>query len=676
MDMIVFNSDTTAVLTEAESREWIVTNGLGGYASGTIAGSLTRGYHGLLMGAITPPTDRRLMSAKLEDNVQYQGQSYALATNRWNSGAIAPEGYKYIDRFQLDGSIPTWRYKIGETTLEKRIWMEPGKNTTYISYTLPASATEPADLTCTAVCNNRPLHNTNQLDWPKQVEAVPNGVIVTPQNDHALPLTMLMQKSVVTTSTVEWDNFFLLQEQLRGLVDTDRHVQVATFQTTLQPGETRLFLASAEENPAIDQDALETVTKKDQQLLKQWEQTSDHENETQTPDWLRQFILAADQFIVDREITEPGSNGANQTIQGKSVIAGYHWFGDWGRDTMISLPGLTLVTGRSQDARTILSTFSNFISQGMLPNNFPDSSGIPPEYNTLDATLWYFIAIQSYFQTTSDLKLLKELYPKLQDIITKHVEGTGRYNIKLDTNDNLLSGGTEGVQLTWMDAKVGDKVITPRIGKPVEISALWYNALKAMDNFAQALGEEAHPYTTMADATLRGFQRFWNAEKGYCYDVLDGPSGNDTLLRPNQIFAVSLPESPLTAEQQKSVVDNCTQHLLTPNGLRSLATFEPEYIGIYQGDQSHRDSAYHQGTVWGWLIGPYIKAHWKVYQDLTTIQKLFENVSENLAHAGLGSFSEIFDGDTPHTPKGCVAQAWSVAQVLEAYDFVYRKKHP
>lgn len=672
MNVVQFGSDVTGDLATAEKKEWLITNGLGGYGSGTIAGSMTRGYHGLLMAAVTPPTDRRLMSVKLEESVRYQNKTYELTSNRWNGGAVSPKGYENIFQFALEGSVPTWTYKLGEAVLEKRIWMVYGKNTTYVSYTLQ-SAAEAVHLTCIALCNNRPLHNTGQLDWPQSVECLPDGVVVNSANPGASSLTLRMQDADFVKSTVQWKDFYLPAEQSRGLLDVDNHVQTATFQAAVQPGETLLFMASAEDTTSFDESALENRQRRDQELLDHWEKAANSAATSETPDWVKQFVLAADQFVVDRRIEEPDGNGGTKVVDGKSVIAGYHWFGDWGRDTMISLPGLTLVTGRADEARTILSTFSNFISQGMLPNNFPDSSGAPPGYNTIDATLWYFEAIRSYFQATGDKQLLGELYPKLQDIINKHVEGTGRYNIKLDPTDSLLYGGAEGVQLTWMDAKVNGKVITPRIGKPVEISVLWYNALKAMVNFAATLGHDSQTYQTMAAATLDGFQRFWNAEKGYCFDVLDGPFGHESLLRPNQLFAVSLPESPLTPAQQKGVVNSCTEHLLTPYGLRSLASFESGYIGVYTGDQFHRDSAYHQGTVWGWLIGPYVKAHWKVYRDVQAVRKLLDDLKENLLIAGVGSFSEIFDGDAPNVPKGCVAQAWSVAQTLEAYDFVLRQ---
>lgn len=373
-------------------------------------------------------------------------------------------------------------------------------------------------------------------------------------------------------------------------------------------------------------------------------------------------MLTADQFIVDRHI-------ANNS-DGKSVIAGYHWFNDWGRDTMISLPGLTLATGRPQIARSILATFAEYVSQGMLPNRFPDGDSLTDgDYNTVDATLWYFEAVRQYYAQTQDQEFLKDIFPKLAEIIDWHRRGT-RYDIKLDA-DGLLRAGVEGVQLTWMDALVNGEVITPRYGKPIEVNALWYNALRTMSAFATILKKDTNQYQQMAEKTQHGFKRFWNQSTGYCFDVLDSPGGiNDPALRPNQIFAVSLPESPLTHQQQQGVVQACEQSLLTSYGLRSLDRHHPQYQGHYGGDQYSRDSAYHQGTVWGWLIGAFALAHLKVHGDRHLALSFLEPAIAHLSNAGLGSISEIFDGDAPFKPRGCIAQAWSVAEVLRAWQVI------
>jgi predicted glycogen debranching enzyme len=377
------------------------------------------------------------------------------------------------------------------------------------------------------------------------------------------------------------------------------------------------------------------------------------------PSWIPRLVLAADQFVVERPL--PGQ------AAGKSIIAGYHWFGDWGRDTMIALPGLALVTGRTEVAKQILLAFSRLVDGGMLPNNFPDAGGAP-EYNTMDATLWYFEAVRQYFAATQDSATLKKLFPVLAKIVTAHVRGT-RYNIHVDAADGLLYGGGPGVQITWMDAKVGDWVVTPRTGKPVEINALWINALESMMRFAQTLGSSADLYAQLLEKAKSGFGKFWNAKRNCCFDVLDSPGiGNDSTMRPNQIFAVSLNAGLLSAEQQKAVVDACASQLLTPFGLRSLAPHEHGYTGVYSDGPRQRDAAYHQGTVWGWLLGPFTLAHYRVYKDCTTARRFLEPLAKSIGSYGLGTLAEIFDGDAPHHPRGCIAQAWTVGELLRAWN--------
>jgi predicted glycogen debranching enzyme len=381
-----------------------------------------------------------------------------------------------------------------------------------------------------------------------------------------------------------------------------------------------------------------------------------------------QLILAANQFVVRR--------ATPQNPNGRSVIAGYPWFSDWGRDTMISLPGLTLPTGRPALAVEILRTYAQFVEQGMLPNRFPDE-GESPEYNTVDATLWYFEAARAIIAATNDTRLLRDLFPVLADIIAWHQKGT-RYNIHVDPADGLLYAGEPGWQLTWMDAKVGDWVVTPRMGKPVEINALWYNAVRIMADFARQLAAldqqdatelqaAAAGYEQLAEQTAAGYQRFWLAEKGYCADLLDGPEGDDPALRPNQLLAVALPYSPLTAVQQKAVVDLCAYHLLAGTGLRSLSPDHANYTGHYGGPPRQRDGAYHQGTSWSWLMGPFVTAHWRVYQDKEMALGFLRPLLHHLHDHGLGSISEIFDGDPPFTPRGCPAQAWGVAELLRSW---------
>ncbi len=650
----------TGDLDAAEAREWIVTNGVGGYASGTVAGSIARGYHGLLVASLSPPVDRRLMLVKLEERARYLGRQWPLTTNRWASGEVSPDGYRNILHFELEGAIPCWHYALGDAVLEKRIWMEQGANTTYVEFFL-RSGSGPLELECAALVDNRVFHNTGQVAWPCQVQALPDGARVAENATDARPLTLRMAGASCSVASELYRDFWLPREADRGLRASDDHVHAASFSLTLAVGQRALFVASAEDDPSLHQSALGRRRSHENRLLQLWRARREGSAQP-APPWVEQLVLAADQFIVDR--SSPGRP------DGKSVVAGYHWFGDWGRDTMISLPGLTLSTGRTELAAPILETFAQYVDRGMLPNRFPDS-GETPEYNTVDATLWYFEAIRAYFRETQDEKLLRRLFPTLRSIIEQHVEGT-RYGIRVDADDGLLRAGESGVQLTWMDAKVGDRVITPRIGKPIEVSALWYNAVCVMQDFAARLGESEQPYASLAQKALAGFSRFWNDDAGYCFDVLDGPHGDEAALRPNQVIALALPHCAVAAERRRPIVDACAQLLLSSCGLRSLAPGQNDYRGTYGGDQLSRDSAYHQGTVWAWLIGPFVASHLRVYKDPEAALRLLEPFADHLSTAGLGTISEIFDGDAPFAPKGCIAQAWSVAEVLRAFERIER----
>jgi predicted glycogen debranching enzyme len=650
--------DRPPTLANGSSSEWLVTNGIGGYASGTATGQLARRYHGYLLAALHPPLGRTLLLAKLDETVLYEDAVYQLFTNQWAGAYIDPHGYRHIEWFGLEGGIPVWRFALGNARLEKRIWMAAGANTTFIHYTL-RQADRPASISLKALANYRDHHSVTQGGWQMAVTPVDNGLCIE-ACDGATPFYLLSDRATTLTAHEWYNGFELAIERSRGTEDRDDHLLVGRFQATLQPGQSLTLVASTDaESPLDGQAALGARRRHERSLIVQARLPSKPtpKPEGALPAWIQRLILAADQFIVDR----PLADGAT----GKSIIAGYPWFGDWGRDTMISLPGLALVTGRADVARAILHTYARYVDGGMLPNRFPDS-GRAPEYNTVDATLWYFQAIRAYHEASDDDGLLRALFPVLEDIIDQHQQGT-RFNIGVDPADGLLHAGQPGVQLTWMDAKVDDWVVTPRIGKPIEVNALWYNALTAMVRFARRLGEAEAAYQAAADRAGRGFGRFWNQVTGCCYDVLDGPEGHDPALRPNQIFTVSLPDSPLSREQQRAVVDVCGRHLLTPYGLRSLSPDDPRYEGHYGGDIMARDRAYHQGTVWGWLLGPYCLAHYRVYGDQEQALALLLTMAEHLDEAGLGSLSEIFDGDDPFTPRGCFAQAWSVAETLRAW---------
>lgn len=677
---IEFGREICGDLDLAGSREWIVTNGIGGFAAGTVSGVLTRRYHGLLVAALNPPLARTLLLTKLEEIVHYDRQVYALSTDRWNGGHVDPQGYRYLEHFAVNDTIPTWRYACGDALLEKRVWMQQGANTTYIQYELVRSS-QPLALMLKSFVNYRDYHgNTRCLHWQMEVNRVDRGVSIV-AHGQAVPFFLLSDRAEVITLHEWYYNFFLEVERYRGLSDREDHLHAATFHLTLHPGETVTIVASTDPHASLNGSAAFKLRQTyEQRLLSLWKSNRPI-GAKDAPPWIRRLVLAANQFVVNRSVTRlplPGTAkqpsepaDAEETLpepevlHGKTIIAGYPWFSDWGRDTMISLPGLTLTTGRSDVARSILRTFASYVSQGMLPNRFPDV-GEEPEYNTVDATLWYFEAIHQYYLATQDDDLLVELFPVLAEMIDWHCRGT-RYNIHLDPADGLLYAGTPETQLTWMDVKVGDWVATPRLGKPIEVNALWYNALRTIAKVARRLGKPHQEYDAIADRTLARFDRFWNGDLGYCYDVLDTPDGNDASLRPNQIFAVSLPESPLTEAQQRSVVDVCGRSLLTSHGLRSLSSDHPNYRGRYGGTPQQRDGAYHQGTVWGWLLGPFVRAHFRVYRNPVQARQFLEPMANHLSAHGIGSLSEIFDGDPPFHPRGCFAQAWTVAEVLLAW---------
>jgi predicted glycogen debranching enzyme len=662
---IQFGREICGNLEAAESREWLVTNGIGGYASGTIAGSLSRRYHGLLMAALQPPVGRTQLVACMDEIVRYGGAEFALATHRWASGAVEPKGFQYIEKFCLEGTTPAWTYALGEARLEKRVWMRQDANTTYVQYTL-VQGNAPLEVELKAMVNYRDFHGaTHAGDWRMRVEPVERGVKVV-AFDGATPF-YLRSAGAACEARHEWHRDCLLpEEKKRGLDDHEDHLFAALFRAKVEVGESFAIVMSTEATAALNGGAARVQrTDHESRLVSAWSAPNQHAGAgagagvgASAQEWLAQLVLAADQFVVKRALPEEP--------QGRSVIAGYHWFGDWGRDTMIALPGLTLATGRADVAKQILLAFARYVDGGMLPNNFPDAGGTP-EYNTVDAALWYFEAVRQYFAATGDLQTLQKLFPVLEGMVEAHVKGT-RYQIHVDLADGLLYAGEAGVQLTWMDAKIGDWVVTPRTGKAVEISALWINAMETMAGFARLLKKSSETYEALSRKAKEAFSKFWNAQRGCCYDVIDAPGlGNDASLRPNQIFAVALPVSPLTPAQQKAVVDTCAEHLLTPYGMRSLAPGEPGYQGHYGGGPRERDAAYHQGTAWGWLLGPFALAHFRVYRDRAAAMRFLDSAGAAMRFYGVGSLAEIYDGDAPFTPRGCIAQAWTVGEVLRAW---------
>jgi predicted glycogen debranching enzyme len=650
--MLDFGQDLLSNESIATSREWLVTNGIGGYASGTLSGVLTRRYHGLLVATLRPPLGRTVMLSKLEETVSYLGQMLPLFTNHW-SGAEAklhPNGFHHQRSFRLEGTIPVWSFACGDALLQKRIWMQREANTTYIQYKLE-HACRPLQLTIKALVDYRDFHhNTHAGNWQMVVEPVPGGIRIL-AHVGAVPFYLLSDKCLASPQAVWYRNFFWGKEHERGMDALSDNLYAAEFQLTLGPGETVTLVASTEPQPNLDGESAYA------ERLAYERRLIDQSPVGRGPDWIRQLVLAADQFIVRRSLPDQPD--------GRTILAGYHWFGDWGRDTMISLPGLTLTTGRYEEAALILRTYGRSVDEGILPNRFPDS-GSQPEYNTVDATLWYFQAIDSYLQVTGDYGLLAELFPVLQEIIEWHHRGT-RYQIRVDPVDGLLYAGEPGMQLTWMDAKVGDWVVTPRTGKPVEINALWHNALCIMAQFAQRLGQPAEPYQQAAARVKSSFGKFWNGATNACFDVIEAPEGDDPALRPNQLLAVSLPYCPLDSERQRAVLETCCCYLLTSLGLRSLAPDDPDYHGSYRGTVEERDAAYHQGTVWTWLIGPLVAAYLRVHGDRQQARAFLQPFVHHLADYGVGSIGEIAEGNAPHQPRGAIAYARGVAEVLRAW---------
>jgi predicted glycogen debranching enzyme len=649
----------------ASRKEWLVTNGLGGFASGTVAGLNTRRYHGFLIAALRPPLDRILCVAKIDPVAHYSDETYPLSCNEYMDSTIDPHGYRYLETFQLEGLIPVWSYALADARLEQRVWMAYGCNTTYITYTL-TRATRSLSLSLTPLCTYRDYHSHSHGRWLLGVASVAGGFEIRAFAE-AQPYRVVADRAEFQLKGDWYWNFKHRVESERGLDYSEDLFVPGYFNATLAPGETLTIICSTE--PVEPQPGLEALEAERQRQISLLKHTPPDE-----PPWVTRLALAADQFIVKRTLDQ--ASGFQEGEAGKTIIAGYPWFSDWGRDTMVALPGLTLVTKRPEVADSILRTYANYVSQGMLPNRFPDV-GETPEYNTVDATLWYFYAVHQHLLYTNELRLVRELYPILVDIIDWHERGT-RYKIRVDRKDGLLYAGEPGLQLTWMDTKIGDWVVTPRIGKPVEINALWHNALRVMADLSQRLRkwQAAKWYREQADLVATNFQkRFWLEAGGYLCDVIDGPGGDprpdgkryDCRLRPNQILAVSLPFKLLTDEQAKSVVDVCACYLWTSHGLRTLAAKDPAYAGHYGGSQLQRDSAYHQGTVWGWLLGHFVTAHYRVYRDAALARSFLAPLEYHLFDACLGSFSEIFDGDPPHAPHGCFAQAWSVAEFLRAW---------
>ncbi|MGB7203387.1 MAG: amylo-alpha-1,6-glucosidase [Pyrinomonadaceae bacterium] len=644
--MIELGTEICNNFETSASREWLETNGIGGYASSSISGANTRRYHGLLVAATRPPLGRMVLLSKFEEIIVVDGERHEISCNQYPD-SVHPDGYKYLTQFRLD-PFPVWTFEVNGVEVEKSLFMAHGENTTVIQWKITQSAVSasPSVLELKPLLAFRDHHHLRHEDegFGGHYEGNENLISIEPYA--GMPRLCFGHNAVEIEDQGHWyRDFEYAVEQERGFDYREDLYQPFSLRFDLSTEAT--VVASTEPRDAKDAAKLKKSEMKRRAALIAKSGAKD--------DFARQLVLAADQFIVARGT-------------GKTVIAGYHWFSDWGRDTMIALNGLTLATNRADIAKSVLREFSKHISDGMLPNRFPDQ-GEMPEYNTVDATLWFFEAIRAYGEKTGDYKFIKdELYDKLAEIVDWHVRGT-RYQIGVDA-DGLLFAGEPGVQLTWMDAKIGDWVVTPRTGKAVEIQALWYNALCSMADLAARFGDAKGKknYAAMAAKAKKSFNaQFWNHDDDCLFDVINADE-SDASLRPNQIFAVSLPHTMLASAKARKVVKKVEAELLTPVGLRSLAPTDESYVPIYIGSPLDRDAAYHQGTVWAWLIGAFVdayrKTHSKDARAKKRIDEILSSFKTHLTEAMVGQVSEIFDADPPHAARGCAAQAWSVAELL------------
>ncbi len=635
--------------------EWLEANGLGGYAGSTACGANTRRYHGLLVAALHPPVGRVVLLSKLDERLGAGGTWTDLATNQF-PGAIHPRGFELLVAFERD-LFPSFELAAGGARLRKTVAAIHGENTTVIVYEVLAAGgmvapglVAPGDASAGEVelelrpfVTQRDYHSLGHAGGPHEVR-FEDGIL-------ALPSLFLSAPGATFQAAPDWwYRFEYAVEKERGLDAEEDLFTPGTMLRKLSPGERFAVIASTDDPRGRDGLVLFDAERRRREALVRGVEGA----------MIRTLTLAADQFIVRR-----GTDN-------RTVIAGYHWFTDWGRDTMIALPGLCLTTGRFDDARRILTAFAESVSEGMLPNRFPDG-GEAPEYNTVDATLWFFVAAQKYLDYTGDEAFVQEhLLPVLRDVVAWHERGT-RHGIHVD-EDGLLMAGNAGDQLTWMDAKVGDWVVTPRDGKPVEINALWYNALLILADFERRWGTEVEMRRLLVAAArvrIRFQKLFWNEHTDALYDVVryrNDHTESDAAIRPNQLFAISLPHPILESPYAERVLATVGRELLTPRGLRSLAPDDPRFIGTYAGGPRERDGAYHQGTVWSWLLGPYLTALVRIRGEagIAEGRRILADFEPHLAEACAGSISEIFDGNPPHTPRGCIAQAWSVGELLRA----------
>jgi predicted glycogen debranching enzyme len=668
---IEFGGDVLSDLGRAMGLEWIVANGLGGYASSTVVGINTRKYHGILVAALNPPVDRRVVLSKLDEQLLVEGEVYPLGANEFSHG-INPQGYRNIKSFS-QSPFPTFTYGAGKVELRKTILMPNQRNATVVFY--EALSPSQATLQIFPFVNLRHFHTVTDKDrlrWSFSQRA--SAQKTTLRVDAQSTLILSSNSGRYVSEGDRWvEGIFFRTDNAEGTECFDDCYVPGWFEIELKPSQRTRFCITAvadkkEEtaenvNSSLLEDLRDSVSfyqRELKRLVNLVERFQNEHPDVVQDDWLKWLVLASDSFIVNRLSTNT-----------KTVIAGYHWFEDWGRDSLISLPGLTLVTGRFDDAREILLTFKLYCRNGVVPNRFPDEAEEEPVYNTVDATLWFFNAVLQYLKYTGDFDFVQQkLWAMLQSVVDCHIQGTINH-IRLD-NDGLIA---HGPQLTWMDAMIDKNPITPREGKAVEIQALWYNALKTMELLATRFGENGlvEKYRKMAEKAKKSFiEEFWNGQRNCLFDVINGRI-RDESLRPNQMFAASLDFSMLDRTKREAVVSIVHDKLWTPYGLRTLSPDDPKYRGRYSGNWAERNYAYHNGTAWAWLIGPFVAAflktksfdeEWRKFAFENFLRPFFE---EQIVQAGVGTLSEVFSGDQPHSPGGCISQAWSVAEPLRAY---------
>ena len=635
-------------LDEAESREWLLTDGLGGYASGTVAGSQTRRYHGLLIAATDPPAGRTLIIHSIHERIMLGEQVVNLDTARWADDSVNPRGYEKLKSFELEGRTPTWTWEVDGTRIQRRLALSNG--VLEIRWSLDGSD-HPMHMEYALVVSNRSHHALLQANANTPTTTTDHGSATITWPGDPTRTTYIKADGDLMARGTWWHGFKLAEEEARGYPAVEDAWE-ALHGAVVIPASGDVQLRAS-----LDHDAAHATENLVERARHDDAACAKAAGAPNVASLHGQLAIAADQFLVKRPMPD-GSTGV-------TIIAGYPWFADWGRDTMISLPGLALATGRHEDAASILKTFAAHEQDGLIPNLFSDD-GSPPLYNTVDASLLFIEAVRRWYTSTGDNETLHTFWPTIESIITHYQNGT-RHGIGVDANDGLLHAGEDGLQLTWMDARVGSHVITPRQGKPVEINALWYAALTTAADFAQKLGHPTKPFEEAAERVRDAFDRYWNETTGCLFDVLDGPQGNDPAIRPNQLFALTV-QPPLLSEDHAQSVLHVVQHeLAIPLGIRTLDQGDPHFVPHYVGSPAQRDSSYHQGTAWPWLLGPWLNAVTAINpeQGAALFDTLQSEAEAHLKKAGLGTVSEILDATTPFTPRGCIAQAWSVGALLD-----------